>query len=121
MRMETDESLSFEHSRGRGKSKCFWTDEESKVLIDSLQEMSCDPMWKSDGGFRNGYMGELRKRVLVKLPTFSKQVNPHIDSKLKWLKNKFHAITEMCNQSGCQWDDAEMKIKCERQWYLSWI
>nr|GMD70811.1 myb/SANT-like domain-containing protein [Ipomoea batatas] len=27
----------------------------------------------------------------------------------------------MCNQSGCKWDDAEKKIKCERQWYLSWI
>nr|GMD35919.1 myb/SANT-like domain-containing protein [Ipomoea batatas] len=81
-RMETDESLSFEHSRGRGKNKCFWTDEESKALIDSLQEMSCDPMWKSDDGFRNGYMGELRKRVLVKLPTFSKQI--HKEAKGVW-------------------------------------
>ncbi|KAL3507240.1 hypothetical protein ACH5RR_032622 [Cinchona calisaya] len=106
--------------RGRGKNKCFWADNEVKALIEALQEMACDPLWKADGGFKNGYMVELHKMVTHKIPDFTKQVDPHIDSKLKWLKSRYHAITEMVKQSGCEWDNVEKIIKCERQWYDSW-
>ncbi|KAL3532967.1 hypothetical protein ACH5RR_006488 [Cinchona calisaya] len=82
--------------------------------------MACDPLWKTDGGFKNGYMVELHKMVAHKIPDFTKQVDLHIDSKLKWLKSRYHAITEMVKQSGCEWDNVEKIIKCERQWYDSW-
>ncbi|KAL3506912.1 hypothetical protein ACH5RR_032294 [Cinchona calisaya] len=90
------------------------------ALIEALQEMACDPLWKPDGGFKNGYMVELHKMVAHKIPDFTKQVDPHIDSKLKWLKSRYHAITEMVKQSSCEWDNVEKIIKCERQWYDSW-
>ncbi|CDP01662.1 unnamed protein product [Coffea canephora] len=95
-KMENDEIV-----RGRGKNKCFWTGEEVKVLIESLQELACDPMWKSDGGFKNNYMSELLKIILRKQPTFTKQVSPHIESKVNW-------------------NDAEKKISYEKQWYDDW-
>lgn len=107
--------------RGRGKNKCFWTNNEVDALIQALQEMASDPLWKTDGGFKNGYMTELRKMIQKKIPDFSKQVDPHIDSKLKWLKSKYHAICEMLKESGCKWDDTEKMIRCEREWYDSWI
>ncbi|XP_071924239.1 uncharacterized protein [Coffea arabica] len=113
--MENDEIV-----RGRGKNKYFWTGEKVKLLIESLQELACDPMWKSDGGFKNNYMSELLKIILRKQPAFTKQVSPHIESKVKWLKNRFHAIVEMCKESGCSWNDAEKKISCEKQWYDDW-
>ena len=65
-------------------------------------------------------MNELLKIILRKVPTFAKQVSPHIESKVKWLKSRFHAITEMCKQSGCNWNDVEKKIACEKQWYNDW-
>ena len=65
-------------------------------------------------------MSELLKIILRKQPTFTKQVSPHIESKVKWLKNRFHAIVEMCKESGCSWNDAEKKISCEKQWYDDW-
>ncbi|KAL3500624.1 hypothetical protein ACH5RR_039717 [Cinchona calisaya] len=34
--------------------------------------------------------------------------------------SRYHAITEMVKQSGCEWDNVEKIIKCERQWYDSW-
>ncbi|GJW85184.1 hypothetical protein Tco_0158329 [Tanacetum coccineum] len=37
--------------------------------------------------------------------TFSKQVSPHIESKVKWLKTKFHIIDDMLKQSGFQWNE----------------
>ena len=106
--------------RGRGKNKCYWYDSETKILIDVLQEIACDPAWKTSGGFRSNYLTEVYKRILSKMPNFSKQISPHIESKVKWLKTKFHVINDMLKQSGCQWDDVEKKIACERDWYESY-
>ncbi|KAH6826541.1 hypothetical protein C2S53_017312 [Perilla frutescens var. hirtella] len=104
---------------GRGKNKHFWTEEESWALIRCLQEMAVDPLWKTDGGFKNNYMNEIRRIMMQKLPTFTKEVK-HIDSRIKFLKAKFHAICEMCKQSGCAWNDVDNKIQCERTWYDEW-
>ncbi|KAJ9538574.1 hypothetical protein OSB04_031307 [Centaurea solstitialis] len=51
-----------EHERGRGKNKIYWNDEEGEALVNVLQELACDPLWKVDGGFKNGYMIEVHKR-----------------------------------------------------------
>ncbi|PWA41190.1 myb/SANT-like domain-containing protein [Artemisia annua] len=91
--------------RGRGKQKCYWEESDTQLLIEVLQEMACDPSWKTDNGFRCNYMSELHRRILVKRPTFSKKVSPHIESKVKWLKTKFHVINDMLKYSGCQWND----------------
>lgn len=96
----------------------FWSDKESRALVEALQEFAFDPMWRTDCGFKNGYTGELHKRILIKLPTFSKQVDPHIGSKLK---SKFHTVNEMSDQSGCSWNYAKKKIKGEGQWYENWV
>ncbi|KAL3513494.1 hypothetical protein ACH5RR_026211 [Cinchona calisaya] len=120
-RMENIHEISIAtQQRGRVKNKCFWADNEVKALIEALQEMACDPLWKTGGGFKNGFMVELHKMVAHKIPDFTKQVDPHIDSKLKWLKSRYHPITEMVKKSGCEWDNVEKIIKCERQWYDSW-
>ncbi|KAL3506879.1 hypothetical protein ACH5RR_032261 [Cinchona calisaya] len=87
--------FTFLKQRGRGKNKYFWADNEVKVLIEALQEMACNPLWKTDGGFKNGYMVELHKMVTHKIPDFINQVDPPINSKLKWLKSRYNAITEM--------------------------
>nr|GEU31477.1 myb/SANT-like domain-containing protein [Tanacetum cinerariifolium] len=109
-----------ERSRSRSRKKCFWHESETQLLIQVLQVMACDPSWKTDTGFRSNYMCEVHRRILVKRPKFSKIVSPHIESKVKWLKSKFHAINDMLKQSGCSWNDIDKKIACEREWYLSY-
>nr|GFB19171.1 hypothetical protein [Tanacetum cinerariifolium] len=42
--------------RGRSKNKCYWEETETQLLIEVLQDMACDPLWKTDGGFRRNYM-----------------------------------------------------------------
>ncbi|GJU74823.1 Myb/SANT-like domain-containing protein [Tanacetum coccineum] len=106
--------------RGRGRQKCYWEESETQLLIEVLQEMACDPSWKTDNGFRSNYMSEVHRRILVKRPTFSKKVSPHIESKVKWLKTKFHVINDMLKYSGCQWNDVDNKIACERDWYVNY-
>ncbi|GJW25080.1 hypothetical protein Tco_0038891 [Tanacetum coccineum] len=39
------------------------------------------------------------------------------ESKVKWLKTKFHIINDMLKQSGFQWNDVEKKVACERDSY----
>ncbi|KAJ9547303.1 hypothetical protein OSB04_019846 [Centaurea solstitialis] len=111
---------SCERERGRGKNKTYWNDEEGEALVNVLQELACDPLWKVDGGFKNGYMIEVHKRLVQRLPNFDKEVIPHIDSRIKYLKNKYNPLSEMLMQSGCQWDDVEHKLNCEKQWYDDW-
>nr|GEU55107.1 hypothetical protein [Tanacetum cinerariifolium] len=47
-----------ERSRSRGRKKCFWEESETQLLIEVLQDMACDPSWKTDTGFRSNYMCE---------------------------------------------------------------
>nr|GEW20957.1 myb/SANT-like domain-containing protein [Tanacetum cinerariifolium] len=82
--------------------------------------MAYDPSWKTDTDIKSNYMCEVHRRILVKRPNFSKQVSPHIESKVKWLKTKFHVINDMLKQSGCSWNDIDKKIACERDWYISY-
>ncbi|CAI9117543.1 OLC1v1018945C1 [Oldenlandia corymbosa var. corymbosa] len=116
--METEEII-----RGRGKNKQFWTTDETKALIEALQKLASDTSntWKTDGGsFKNNYMLELHKIILDKIPSFSKKISPHLESKIRWLKNRYHVITKMCKESGCSWNDVEHKIDCDQQWYENW-
>ena len=118
--MKNGEST-YEPPRGRGKNKCFWTPEEVKALVEALKELSYDPLWKNDGGFKQNYMFEVHNIISSKIPNFTKKVDPHVESKVKWLKSKFYAISKMLRQSGCKWNAAEKMISCERQWYDNWV
>lgn len=51
------------------------------------------------------------------MPTFTKQPSPHIESKVKWLKTKYFVINDMVKHIGCQWNEVEKKIICDRGWY----
>ncbi|GKE37597.1 hypothetical protein Tco_1461002 [Tanacetum coccineum] len=71
--------------RGRGKNKQYWNEDEVEVLVDVLQELTGDPLWKVDGGFMNNYMVE------------------------------YNSLSDVLMQSGCQWDDVENKVNSEKQ------
>ncbi|KAG6503108.1 hypothetical protein ZIOFF_035398 [Zingiber officinale] len=105
---------------GRGKNKRFWTEEETWVLIRCLQDMAIDSLWKTDGGFKNNYMNEIKRLMVQKLPQLIIEVK-HIGSRIMFLKGRYHAINEICKQSGCSWNDVEKKIACEFTWYTEWI
>ncbi|KAL3507347.1 hypothetical protein ACH5RR_032729 [Cinchona calisaya] len=118
--MKNDDSI-YEPLRGPGRNKCFWTPDEVKVLVEALKELSYDPLWKTDGGFKQNFMFELHNIIASKIPNFTKQVNPHMESKVKWLKSRYYAINNMLRQSGCKWNAGEKMISCERQWYDNWV
>lgn len=80
-------------SRGRGINKRYWTYEEDTVLIKYLHdhELAWDPKWKSESGFKNGYMNKLEEVINGALPNCDLKAVPHIESRIKhWLKKQVH-------------------------------
>ncbi|KAM6556491.1 hypothetical protein CsatB_003510 [Cannabis sativa] len=54
--------------RGRGKNKHYWTLEQDNALIDCLLELSRNPTWRADCGFKNGYLQQIESMLEAKLP-----------------------------------------------------
>ena len=104
--------------RGRGKNKRNWTKQEEQCLIDGLIELHNDPHWKADGGFKNGFKIKLETMMHEKFPGCELKAVPHIDSKVKWFRDKYNVLSEMFRTSGFSWDEVTHTIKCERQAYV---
>ena len=102
---------------GRGKNKRSWTKPEEECLINGLLEMSTDPSWKADRSFKSGYKNKLEDKLNEKFPGCGLKAMPHIDSKVKWFKDKYNVIQEMLRTSGFSWNNEKSMIECERQSY----
>ncbi|KAM5572598.1 hypothetical protein ABKV19_012579 [Rosa sericea] len=107
--------------RGRGQNKRFWTTKEDSVLVESLQGLYHDTKWRSENGFKNGYLTQIEAMMEAKMPGCGIQASPHIESRVKTLKKKYYALAEMLSQSGFGWNDDEMMLVCERRVYDEWV
>ena len=104
-------------SRGRGKNKRFWTPQEKEVLIQALHELSIDPKWKSEGGFKNGYMNRLEEMIDSKLLQCGLKAESHIESRLKHWSKKYNALAKMLSTSEFGWDDKKKLLQAEKSVY----
>ncbi|XP_021753802.1 protein ALP1-like [Chenopodium quinoa] len=108
-RMEASQAKGEASNRGRGKNKRYWTYEKDTVLIRYLHELSGDPKWKCENGFKNGYMNKLEEMINRVLPNCGLRAVPHIESRIKHWSEKYSALAEMLSTSGFGWD-VEKKI-----------
>ncbi|XP_042388796.1 FKBP12-interacting protein of 37 kDa-like isoform X1 [Zingiber officinale] len=67
-------------------AKHLWTKQEDAALVDCLVELSKDSVWKSENGFRTGYLLHLEELMDVKVPSSNLKATPHIESRYKLLK-----------------------------------
>ncbi|XP_062118023.1 uncharacterized protein LOC133831665 [Humulus lupulus] len=107
--------------RGRGKNKHYWTHDEDAALLDSLHELYQNALWRADCGFKNGYLAQLEIMVERKLPGCELKASPHIESRIKTLKAKYYALSEMLSQKGFSWNDKQSILVCERSVYNDWV
>ncbi|KAL5547743.1 hypothetical protein UlMin_002974 [Ulmus minor] len=99
-------------SRGPGQNKIFWSEEEDKLLIESVLELHDEGRFKAEGNFKARHLKALERKLHNKLPGCDLQARPHIKSRMKTLKTHFQVVHEMLigpNCSGFGWD-AEKKI-----------
>ncbi|CAO2830328.1 unnamed protein product [Amaranthus hypochondriacus] len=107
-------------SRGRGKNKRFWTCQEDSMLIKYLHQLSTDPKWKGEGGFKNGYMSRLEELINGELPSCGLKAFPHIESRIKHWSEKYSALAEMLSTSGFGWDADKKMLQVERAVFDEW-
>ena len=107
-------------SRGRRKNKRFWTCQEDSMLIKYVNQLSIDPKWKGDGGFKNGYMSRLEELINNELPSCGLKAFPHIKSRIKHWLEKYSALVEMLSTSSFGWDADKKRLQVERAVFDEW-
>ncbi|OWM72011.1 hypothetical protein CDL15_Pgr017894 [Punica granatum] len=82
-----------------GKRK--WTLAEDAVLISCMIDLRNMGTHNTNTGFKSGYLLELEKMLLEKLPNCDIKARPHIESRLKTLKREWANMHDMMlNTSG---------------------
>ncbi|KAH6781422.1 hypothetical protein C2S51_006715 [Perilla frutescens var. frutescens] len=99
---------------GRGKNKRKWNHLEEETLLDFLLELKLDPRWKCEGGFKNGFHQCLAEKMKEKFSSCELKAS-QVESKIKFLKEKYIVISDMLKSSGFHWDDKNKMVQCERQ------
>lgn len=97
-----------------------WVQAEDDILVDVLTELALDGKWKSDTGFKSGYLKVIEQKLAEKLPN-SGLSTTNIDSRIKTLKKHSMEINEMLNAgSGFEWDYVNNKLVCEKNLFDEW-
>ncbi|KAI3861465.1 hypothetical protein MKW98_000417 [Papaver atlanticum] len=98
-----------------------WVQAEDDILVDILTELTLDGKWKSDTGFKSGYLKVIEQKLAEKLPTCG-LTTTNIDSRIKTLKKHAMALNEMLatGGSGFEFDYVNNKLVCEKSLFDDW-
>ncbi|XP_075475783.1 uncharacterized protein LOC142511902 [Primulina tabacum] len=92
------------------KTRRSWSEREEEFLIQALKDASAEG-WKSDNGFRLGYLAFLENRMKVAFPDTNIRGNPHINSKVHVWKKLYGSLVTILSKSGVGWNDTEKTIE----------
>lgn len=99
------------------KGRRTWNAVEEDVLLASLKEL-VSTGWKSDNGFRAGYIYKLEELMRIHFPRSDIRANPHIMSKLTGWKKNYCSLVYILSRSGVGFNlHGDFTVDCEPgQW-----
>ena len=112
---------SYSQQRVLGQNKRYWTVEEDKALIDALVKLSISPIWRTENGFRGGYLLQLERMIKEKIPPTMLKALPNIESCVKLLRTKITAIADILRISGFDKNHKHSTIMCEKSAYDEYV
>ncbi|XP_057806209.1 uncharacterized protein LOC131021137 [Salvia miltiorrhiza] len=94
-----------------------WSVREEEVLIVALKELIALG-WKSDNGFRAGYLSKLEEAMKKEFPTTDLKGMPHINSKMTTWKKTYSSLWNILKTSGVGFNvNGKHMIDCDdEQW-----
>ncbi|XP_057773450.1 uncharacterized protein LOC131003052 [Salvia miltiorrhiza] len=94
-----------------------WSVREEEVLIVALKELVALG-WKSDNGFRAGYLSKLEEAMKKEFPTTDLKGMPHINSKVTTWKKTYSSLWNILKTSGVGFNvNGKHMIDCDdEQW-----
>ncbi|XP_057765008.1 uncharacterized protein LOC130985860 [Salvia miltiorrhiza] len=81
------------------KTRRSWSTQEEAVLLAALKELVVQG-WKSDNGFRPGYLTKLEEAMKKVFPTTDLKGMPHINSKTTTWKKQYYSLTQILGNTG---------------------
>ncbi|XP_076897018.1 uncharacterized protein At2g29880-like [Bidens hawaiensis] len=94
--------------RGPGKNKRKWNEKEDEKLVAAMLDvLNSSPHYKSDNGFKPGFLQAVEKQLAILLPEAGIKAKPHIKSRIKTMKSDWSIVHDMLsckNTSGFGWD-----------------
>ncbi|XP_073025150.1 uncharacterized protein [Primulina eburnea] len=91
------------------KTRRSWSGREEDVLIQSLKDITTKG-WKSENGFKAGYLTLLENAMHTTLTGTNIRGNPHINSKIHVWKKTYSSLVTLLSKSGVGWNDTDNTI-----------
>ncbi|KZV29910.1 hypothetical protein F511_17334 [Dorcoceras hygrometricum] len=110
--MESGESCGSVVGRTKKVDKTMrtWTTREEDVLIRTLKDVITKG-WKSENGFRAGYLTLLESAMHAAIPGCTLRGNPHINSKVHVWKKTYSTLCTLLGKSGVGWNDTDNTVE----------
>ncbi|KAL8549416.1 hypothetical protein ACS0TY_008304 [Phlomoides rotata] len=103
------------HGGDRAKSvrgRCSWSKIEEDALVLCLTNIVIEG-WKSENGFKAGFLRELEKAMRKMIPQTDLLATPHINSKIHVWKKEYGALSDLLSKSGIGWNSTTSMIEIE--------
>ncbi|KAG6427767.1 hypothetical protein SASPL_112014 [Salvia splendens] len=99
------------------RSRRMWTIREEEILAATLLDLVARG-WKSDNGFRAGYLQKIENDIRAEFPNTDIKGTPHVTSRLQAWKKSYTSLCKILGRTGVGFNnDGEYKIDCDNeQW-----
>ncbi|KAG6426932.1 hypothetical protein SASPL_111171 [Salvia splendens] len=99
------------------RTRRMWVAREEEILATTLLGLVADG-WKSDNGFRSGYLTKIEDSLRAEFPNTDLKGTPHITSKISAWKKSYGILRAILGHTGIGFNaDGDYKIHCtDEQW-----
>lgn len=103
------------------RSRRVWNAREEEILMATLKELAAHG-WKSDNGFRSGYLVRAREAIKREFPNTDIMPHPHIYSKMTTWKRNYGSLKMMLNYSGIGFNsDGNYRIDADDESWAQFV
>ncbi|KAK6124530.1 hypothetical protein DH2020_041739 [Rehmannia glutinosa] len=105
------------------KGRRSWSRGEEETLVAAQKEVIANG-WKSENGFKIGYLQALEHEMQKMIPGTDLKGIPHINSKIYVWKKDYGSLVMMSTRSGIGWNvDANARLLRNKSWsfYNNWV